>query len=253
MVMPRNIKLTLEYDGTNFQGWQAQAANHRTVQVEVQKSLEKFLFEKIIIFGSGRTDSGVHARGQVANFYTQSNLSTEKILKALNAHLPADIAALNVENVPSNFHAQYSVKSKAYRYSIFTRAVRPVVDRNFCLHFPYKLNFALMRRESKILLGRHDFKSFQAADRASEEGKARNSIRTVKRIDIVKKGGFLHIDIESTGFLYKMVRNIVGTLLEIGSGKFSAGSMKKILLAKDRFQAGDTVKPHGLYLMEVQY
>lgn len=250
--MIRTLKVILEYDGTQFRGWQSQSGNQRTVQSEVRSSLEKFLHEKITLIGSGRTDSGVHARGQVAHFKTKSQIPVEKMLRALNAHLPVDITALSLEAVHDDFHAQYSVKSKRYRYVILNRSEKPALDRNYCLHFAYPLNVPLMRREAQVLVGKKDFKSFQATDHKRSEG-ARGTVRCIKYLSVTKSGEYIYIDVEADGFLYKMVRNIVGTLLEIGSGKLPPGSMKDILLKCSRCSAGDTVEPQGLFLMEVHY
>ncbi|MBN1870519.1 MAG: tRNA pseudouridine(38-40) synthase TruA [Candidatus Omnitrophica bacterium] len=261
----RNIKLTIEYDGTNFNGWQTQQARNltnrqpsqkgqRTVQGEMEKALKKIFKKDLKLIGSGRTDSGVHALGQVANFQTRSIMPTTKIQSALNANLPDDIAITKTEDVPLNFHSQYSVQSKTYRYTILNRNSRCVQQRDFCLLYHHKLNLRAMKEEAKSLLGRQDFKSFTASDPAKcKKGIEGNTVRTIKRLTINKKGDFLTIDIEANGFLYKMVRNIVGTLLEVGIGKLPKGSIKQILLKKDRNTAGITAKPKGLMLLEVKY
>ncbi|MCK5014217.1 MAG: tRNA pseudouridine(38-40) synthase TruA [Candidatus Omnitrophica bacterium] len=258
----RNIKLTIEYDGTNFNGWQTQAARNkqavsktqRTVQGEIEKVLRKIFKQSLKLIGSGRTDSGVHALGQVANFETRSVMPVEKMRRALNANLPEDIAIIKTEEIPLNFHARYSVKSKVYRYTILNRKARCAQQRNFSLLYPYKLNLRDMREEAKSLIGRHDFRSFTASDPAKrKKGIEENTVRTIKRLTITKKGDLLTLDIEANGFLYKMVRNIVGTLLEIGSGKRAKQSIKRILAKKDRNTAGITAKPNGLTLLEVKY
>lgn len=256
----RNIKLTIEYDGTNYSGWQIQRkaparpksgrqnVKRKTIQETIEKALTKILCEKTRLTVSGRTDSGVHAKGQVANFKTNSNLSPQTILRALNANLPGDIAIKDATEVERDFHSRFSAKSKVYRYAILNSAQRSPLAR-FCWHFiPYKLNFSLMKKEARVLLGRHDFKSFQAKDK-----KECDSIRTIKRIDLTKKGAFIYIDIEADGFLYNMVRNIVGTLIEIGRGKLPAGSMAKILKKKNRLFAGPTAPARGLCLLKVKY
>jgi tRNA pseudouridine38-40 synthase len=260
----RNIKLTIEYDGTCFKGWQIQKKNQRTVQGEIEKALKKIFKEEIRLIGSGRTDSGVHAVGQVANFKISSPMPAARIKRALNANLPADIAILDARETDSLFHAQYSVRSKTYRYTILNRDVRSARERHSCFFYPYPLNLRLMREEAKSLLGRKDFKSFEAADTAgkggdkaclsaSALGRQAGTVRTVRRVKITKKGDFIFIDIEANGFLYKMVRNIVGTLLEIGGGRLPKGSIKTILRKRNRLFAGDTAKPHGLTLWEVRY
>ena len=250
MPLVRNIKLTIEYDGTEFNGWQIQDKKRRTVQGETEKVLCKIFKEEIRLYGSGRTDSGVHAYGQVANFKTESQLDCGQILKALNFWLPEDIVIRKAEEVPLNFHAQFSAKNKIYRYTVLNRSVRCAQQRLFSFHYPYRTNLARMRREAKGLSGRKNFKSFQATDSLRAEN---NTIRTVKKISIRKHGDLVLIDIEANGFLYKMVRNIVGTLLEIGSGLRPEGSIKKILQEKNRNSAGKTIPSKGLCLIEVKY
>jgi len=263
--MPRNIKLTIEYDGTNFHGWQTQAKRsksrnqpkrraQRTVQEEIEKVLKKIFKRNHKLIGSGRTDSGVHAFGQVAHFKSHTSMSVTEIQSALNANLPDDIAIIKVEEVPLNFHAQYSVKSKIYRYTIFNATARCAQQRHFCLYYPYKLNIRNMREEAKDLVGRKDFKSFTASDPAKRKAnKKEDTVRTIKRLAISRKGDNLIVDIEANGFLYKMVRNIIGTLLEVGRGKLTKGSIKQILAEKNRHAAGNTAKPKGLALIEVRY
>jgi len=251
----RNIKLTIEYDGTNFNGWQIQRAGTRTIQGEIEKALHKIFNEKITLIGSGRTDSGVHALGQVANFLTHNTrLSTTEILNALNANLPEDISILKSEDVPQKFHAQYSAKRKTYRYCILNRKERCSIQRDFNTFIPYKLNLTAIQTEAKNLIGRKDFRAFTAANPAERNASIeKNTVRTIYKFQIQKKGAYLYIDIEANGFLYKMVRNIVGTLLEVGSAKLSKGSVKRILLQKDRSLAGSTAPAKGLCLIKVTY
>jgi tRNA pseudouridine38-40 synthase len=250
----RTFKITIEYDGTNFSGWQLQAPEFRTVQGEIQAALAKILKEKTVILGSGRTDQGVHARGQVAHFRTHSPIPLEKLFLALNGTLPADIAVTDVEETHPNFHAQFSVKSKTYRYTILNRKARGALNKNYAFHHPFPINLTLLRREAKALVGRKDFKSFQSSDPAKRSMmKKHDSIRTIKKIKITKQGDLIFIDIEADGFLYKMVRNIVGTLLDINAGRLPQGSMTKILRKKNRIYAGNTAKACGLTLWEVKY
>lgn len=246
----RTIKLTLEYDGTDFNGWQIQEKSRRTVQGEIYKAFQKVFGKKPCLIGSGRTDSGVHAWGQVAHFKTDSHLPAEKIVSALNANLPRDISVIDAKVVRKNFHAQFDVKSKIYRYTILNRKSRPAIDRHFCYFYPYPLNLKRMKEEARILVGKHDFRSFQAADPQRQK---QNTIRTIKKIAISEKAGFIIIDIEANGFLYKMVRNIVGTLLEIGSERLPKGSITKILAQRNRLAAGKTAVAKGLCLKEVIY
>ena len=255
----RTIKLTIEYDGTNYNGWQVQASqdsHHQkltTIQGVIQETLKKIFRKKMIVIGSGRTDSGVHALAQIAHFRTVSKMPIARIKAALNGTLPPDIAVLKVEEVDPKFHAQYSAKAKTYRYTILNRDVRSPILRNTILLYPHKLNLTLMRREAKFFVGKKNFKSFQATPDKRFPWKAKNTVRTIKRLEIKKKGDVITIDIEANGFLHKMVRNIVGTLLEIGRGHLPAGSVQKILSKKDRTVAPATAKPYGLTLLKVEY
>ena len=250
----RNLKLTMEYDGTHFHGWQVQDPAKRTIQDEIEKILKIIFKKKIHLFGSGRTDSGVHALGQVANFKIGSTMPITEILKALNGNLPEDIVVLNAQDVPLDFHAQYKAKRKIYRYKICNRPVRCALQRQFCLYLPQKLNLAAMRKESRYLLGRKDFRSFAASDPHSEkEGKKKTTIRRIFRLEIRKKKDIVTIDIEANGFLYKMARTIVGTLLKVGLKKWKEGSIKAILKAKNRTLAAPTAPARGLCLLKVSY
>ncbi len=249
----KNIKLTIEYNGTRYNGWQIQAPGQKSIQGEIKEALQKILKENILLIGSGRTDSGVHALGQVANFKTKSLWPLIKIQKALNAILPDDISIVHIKEVPLDFHAQFSAKSKIYRYTILNREAKPAILRDFCLFFRPKLNLTLMKREARCLLGRHDFKSFQATPPREIREKNKSTVRTIKRLDIKRKGDYILMEIEANGFLHKMARNIVGTLLEAGRGHLPAGSLKKILAKKNRISAGDTAKAKGLALVEVKY
>ena len=244
----RNIKLTIEYDGKNYAGWQVQHKKYRTLQQTLEKALKRILRKEIKIAGSGRTDSGVHAQAQVANFKTDSGIAIEKLRKALNAVLPDDISVIKTEEVGLDFHSRFSAKSKVYRYTILNRASRPAILRDTVYFFSYPLNLSLIQEEAKALLGRHNFRSFQAADK-----KERDATRIIKNIKITRDKDFIYIDMEADGFLYNMVRNIVGTLIEIGRGKLLEGSLKKILLARNRKLAGPTVPAKGLCLLEIKY
>lgn len=248
--MLRNIKLTIEYDGTYFKGWQIQTNGARTVQGEIEAALKEIFKKAIRLIGSGRTDSGVHALGQVAHFKTASSMPLKEIRGALNANIPTDVAVIKAEEATPNFHAQYSAKSKTYRYTILNREARGARDRHTCLFYPYTLNLRRMRAEAKALIGRKDFRSFQASDPLRKE---KGTVRTVKALTIKKQGDYIHVDITADGFLYKMVRNIVGTLLEAGSGRLPKGSIRQILAKKNRAFAATTAKPHGLTLVRVEY
>jgi len=246
----RNFKVTVEYDGASFCGWQAQAQGERTVQGELETVLLKIFKNPIKVIASGRTDSGVHARGQVISFKVDTRMKPLEIQRALNSLLPADMAVHEACEVRTGFHAQYSVKEKTYRYTILNRKYRSAFLRDRALFYPYPLNITRMRQAAKYLAGRHDFKSFQAHDPLRVE---RQTVRTIKKIVIKKEGDLVHIDVTADGFLYKMVRNIAGTLLAMGSGQLPVDEMPKILKAKNRQQAWDKAAAEGLYLMQVKY
>ncbi|MBI4845237.1 MAG: tRNA pseudouridine(38-40) synthase TruA [Candidatus Omnitrophica bacterium] len=252
----KNILLKIEYDGTNYRGWQRQASRELkgendslTVQEVIETALKDILKEKVSLISSGRTDAGVHAKSQYANFRAATSIPLNKMGMAINALLPSDIRVLSVRRVPDSFHSRYDVKTKVYRYVILNRKYCSVFLRQYVLHIPKpQLDVSVMQKESKVLIGRHDFKSFQASDK-----KVRGSIRTIKDISVKKSRGLILIDVEADGFLYNMVRNIVGTLIEVGRGKRPKNSLKNILLVRDRRCAGPTVPAKGLTLLKVRY
>lgn len=254
----RNIRLIIEYDGTNYAGWQAQkrtadsgqrTAKVKTIQEIIENVLRRILQEKVRVIASGRTDAGVHAIAQTANFKTRSKLSPAKIQEALNALLPQDISVRKISEVSEDFHACYSAKSKCYRYLILNSKIRSVFLDKYSWRVPYTLNIKCMQDEAKVLLGRHDFKSFCASGSG-----VKTTVRTIGKISIkTMRYPLIAVDVEAEGFLYNMARNIVGTLVEIGRGRLQRGSLKKILLAKDRKLAGPTACAKGLFLLKVAY
>jgi tRNA pseudouridine38-40 synthase len=252
----RNFKLEIEYAGTRYYGWQVQNGKKaraiycasQTIQHVLEEALKEILQEDIQLTVAGRTDSGVHALAQVANFKSPSRIPIEKLHWALNCLLPKDIKVTRIKTVGLDFNSRFSAKSKLYRYTILNRKYSSALLANRVFFFQYHLDVGLMRREAKVLLGRHNFASFQATD-----SRQRNPLRTIKSIKISKDKDLLHIDIQADSFLYNMVRNIVGTLLEIGRGKFAKGSMIKILKSRNRKLAGPTVPAKGLYLLKVKY
>ncbi|MBF0123404.1 MAG: tRNA pseudouridine(38-40) synthase TruA [Candidatus Omnitrophica bacterium] len=245
----RTFKLTIEYDGTDFNGWQVQTNAKRTVQGEIEAVLSKIFKKRVVLIGSGRTDRGVHARGQVAHFRAVTDMPCDEIQRALNFNLPSDIVILKSEEVGKDFHAQMDAKWKTYSYTILNRPYRSALERRYCCFFPKKINLSLMKKEAKELVGRCDFKTFANVD----PSRTCDAIRTIRRLDIKKKGPYVVLTIEANGFLYKMVRNIVGTLLEVASGRFPPGSIKKMLNSRDRRVAGVAAPPQGLCLEEVFY
>ena len=246
----RNFKLTLEYDGALFSGWQTQEGSIRTVQAHLEEKLERIFKIKIHCIGSVRTDTGVHAVGQVVHFRVDTAMKTVQIQKALNAFLDKDVSVLKVQDVPLNFHAQYHVKSKTYIYTILNRKYPSALWRDRAYFYPYKLNLSLMRKAAGHIKGKKDFKSFQAAAQASP---VKTSVRMINKLSISKEKNFIRITVSSNGFLYKMVRNIVGTLLAVGSGQISSDKVPKLLKAKDRKLAPATAPAHGLCLVCVKY
>ena len=243
----RNIKLTIEYDGTNYCGWQRQA-RLKSIQAVIEQSLNKLLQQKVKVFGSGRTDAGVHAKGQVANFQAETGLGLENIRNGLNALLPEEIAVREIEEVSPGFNSRYAAKSKVYRYTILRQETRSPFFRNHSLFIPYKLDMEAMKKAAVYLLGKHDFRSFQTQGKEK-----RHSERTIKRLKLSTKENFIYIDIEADGFLHNMVRRMVGVLLEVGRGKLKPVQVRKILEAKDPRLGGPTVPARGLCLMRVKY
>ncbi|MEH7887197.1 tRNA pseudouridine(38-40) synthase TruA [Bacillus sp. JJ1609] len=245
--MPR-LKCTVSYDGTMFSGYQVQPGK-RTVQGEIEKALEKLNKGKgIRISASGRTDAGVHARGQVVHFDTMLEIEPARWQIALNSLLPSDIAIHTVELAAPDFHARFNAVSKEYRYFMLLSKHRDPFQRNFAYQFPFSLDFEVMRAASKHLLGTHDFTSFCSAKTEVED-----RVRTLKEIDFSEENGQFIFRFVGDGFLYNMVRILVGTLLEIGTGRRPADSIPELLEKKDRTLAGKTAPGHGLYLWKVFY
>ena len=244
----RNIKLLIEYDGTNYHGWQVQP-NGLTIQEVIEKKVEVMTGQHVRLIASGRTDAGVHALGQVANFRTSAAIPVEGFWRGLNSLLPPDIVIQSAEEVETEFHAQHGVKRKTYRYLILNQEVPSAIYRNYSWHIPLPLNVSAMQDAAGILLGKKDFTTFRAAD-----PDANDPVREVFQAGwLMKEGNFLGFTVEADGFLKHMVRNIVGTLVEVGKGKISAAEFQRILEARDRRQAGITAPPQGLFLVEVKY
>jgi tRNA pseudouridine38-40 synthase len=245
----RNILLKIEYDGSNYAGWQTQK-NAQAIQPIVEAAIKTATGRKANLISSGRTDAGVHAVCLPANFKTDSDMPLHKLQLALNGILPKDIAVKEAKEAPLSFHSRYDAKSKVYTYTILNSPARAAILRGHVYHISDKLNVVLMRREAKCLVGRHNFKSFRAAPSEIKKG---STVRAIKKLKVVKSGDLIKITVEADGFLYNMVRNIVGTLIAIGKGKIKPGSVVKILKARDRNLAGPTAPAKGLCLMEVKY
>ena len=246
----RNIRLVIRYDGTHYSGWQFQK-NAETVQGRIESALKRITGRKVKLIGAGRTDSGVHAVHQVANFKTRSRLALNRIKDALNSTLAEDILIVSAESVSLKFDSQRSARSKRYRYTVTTARFADPFIRHFAARFSYPLKIRSMRRAAKALTGRHDFRAFQAA--GYTPSLSRSTVRTIKKIKIEKRGDLVYIDLWANGFLYNMARIIAGTLLEIGRGKMPEESIQEILLKRDRRSAGPTAPARGLCLMNVEY
>ncbi len=241
------FKLVLEYDGTNYHGWQVQP-NLPTIQGALEAAISRIAQHKANVTGAGRTDAGVHALGQVAHFSTTSRLTADEWQHALNGLLPPDIAVQSIEEVPESFHARYAAKAKLYRYRIFARVQRSALSRSKILHYPYPLDLDAMEVAARSLVGTHDFTSFQGSPTDNE-----NPVCTLTKLTVDRFGDEVIFEAEGNRFLKQMVRAIVGTLLEVGRGKMQAGEVAGILAAKDRTKAGPTAPAHGLYLVKVDY
>ena len=243
----RNIKLTVEYDGTNFSGWQKQP-RRKTVQQEIENAILSITKEKTVVYGSGRTDSGVHALGQVANFKTVSNLTVTQFQKALNTNLPEDISIANVKEAPDNFHSQFSSKSKLYLYSILNRDYRSAHMTGKSWQVNQLLDLQSMKLASEHLLGTHDFKVF-----AHSGITVKSTVRTVMKVKLSRKRDIINFEIEADGFLKRMVRMIIGTLVQVGKGRITPKDFKHILDSGKKTKFVYTAPPQGLYLKKVRY
>lgn len=243
----RNIKLTIEYDGKGFNGWQKQP-NKLNIQGEIERAIYNITKEEVDLIGSGRTDAGVHALGQVANFKTNSEISIEKLPLAINSQLKNSIVIKEAEEVDERFHSRYNAKHKTYRYIINNSKCGTAIYRNLEYSYPFKLDVEKMKQASKYFEGEHDFKAFKSSGTSSK-----NSVRTIYKAIVKQEGEKIIIELTGNGFLYNMVRIISGTLLDVGLGKIRAEEIPEIIESKDRQRAGKTLPAHGLYLVEVKY
>jgi tRNA pseudouridine38-40 synthase len=243
----RNYRMLLQYDGTDYAGWQIQSSL-RTVQGTLQQALERVAGHPIRLTGSGRTDAGVHARGQVANFYSFQRLPLDAWIRAINRLLPADIRVLRVTRAASGFHSRLSAIGKHYRYQIYTGPILSPWDSRYFLHWTRPLDLEAMQQAARMLIGHHDMSSFAASGTT-----VRCFERAVTRSEFRRGGRRLVYDIEANGFLQHMVRILVGTLLEVGIGRFSVADFQAILQSRDRTRAGKTAPPQGLFLQRVFY
>jgi tRNA pseudouridine38-40 synthase len=243
----RNLRLTLGYDGTDFHGWQTQPGL-RTVQQTLEEAIAALTSEQVRVNASGRTDTGVHAVGQVVNFRSNTTLSSETLVRALNAHLPDDVVVRDAADVVEDFDANCDAKRKLYRYVIHDGAVPDLFLRRYSHHTRYQLDAAAMARAAACLRGTHDFHSFE-----TEWPNRASSVRTITHLTVNRFGDWIWLNVEADGFLYNMVRAIAGTLLNVGRGFWPEEQVAAILNAADRTQAGPTAPAQGLFLMRVTY
>lgn len=244
----RNIKLTMEYDGGKYSGWQRLGDNENTIQGKLENVLHKMTNEKIEIIGSGRTDAGVHALNQVANFKTRTKMTLQEIRDYCNQYLPKDIVIKKVQEVDERFHSRYNVKGKKYLYRIWKGTLPTVFDRKYTYHVTNRLNIEAMEKAAQYFIGTHDFKAF-----SSGKSKKNSTVREIFDIEFTKKGSELDILFYGDGFLYNMVRIMVGTLIEVGEGKRKAEEIESLLEGKVRENAGITAPAQALFLYEVEY
>lgn len=239
--------LEIEYDGTDFNGWQIQPKG-RTVEKEIMKVVKKITKQEVKIFGAGRTDAKVHARGQTANFMTESKIPIDRLPKVMNRLLPKDVSVIKALEMPKNFNARYHAIGKIYSYHIYNTRIRSALISRYSYHYPATLDIELMRDAAQFLIGTHDFRTFM-----STNSNVRNTIRTVKNIVIDKKEESICLTFEGNGFLYNMVRIMVGTLLGVGRETIEPERIKFIIDSKSRKNAGCTAPPQGLFLERVIY
>jgi tRNA pseudouridine38-40 synthase len=241
------VRLVLEYDGSRYAGWQRQP-DQPTIQEAVEIALSQLTQETISVAGAGRTDSGVHALGQVASFRIEREWTPRQWIRGLNARLPEDIAVRAADTVSDDFHARYAARGKLYEYRVLNRGERPALERDYLWHIHKPLDHAAMQKAAALLVGSHDFSSFEGALTDNED-----PVCNVSQLDVVRNGDVVCIRAYADRFLKQMVRAIVGTLVEVGHGKRTPDSLRAILAAKNRTAAGRTAPAHGLFLIRVDY
>lgn len=244
----RNIKMILEYDGSRYKGWQKQTQDINTLQSKLEEVLSKMTGEEIQLVGCGRTDTGVHALNYTANFHTLSQKSTEEMHKILNDKLPDDIYIKSIKDASERFHARYNILSKTYMYRINNSTDKCVFSRKYIHHINEKLDLDLMKQCADVLIGIHDFQSFTTL-----KSKTKSTVRTINYINIIQNGSIVEIEVNGNGFLWNMVRIILGTLIEAGKGSLKPKDIENILNAKKRSEAGPMVPAKALFLKDVEY
>lgn len=243
----KNIKLTIAYDGINYHGWQKQN-DTLTIQSVIEEAIYKLTGENVDLIASGRTDANVHAIGQVANFITNSNIFPEKFFVAINSLLNEDIRIISSEEVDIDFNSRFDAKKKTYLYQIYNNKILNPFYRMYSWHIPYELDYSLMEIALKELVGEHDFKAFMSAN-----SNVKSTIRTIYNTSIIKENDLIKIEVTGNGFLYNMVRIIVGTIVEIGNGRRDISCIKQAIELGQRDLLGRTAQPQGLFLKEVKY
>ncbi len=242
--------MLISYDGSNYGGWQTQS-NAISIQSLIENALSIAIKEPISIIGSGRTDAGVHALGQVAHFETNSLFNLYKVQHSLNGILPKDIRILKLYPVLEDFHARYSATGKTYHYHLHLDRVSDPFTRLYSWHIPYEIDLPSLEEAILLFIGTKDFTAF--ANESHKGAAAKNGVRTLRRIDVIKEPHGVRLEFEGTGFLYKMVRNITGTLVDIAAGKMTKKELESIFTSKDRKKAGTAAPAQGLFLMKVDY
>ncbi len=244
----KNYVLTVTYDGTAYCGWQKQGNSQNSIQGKIEAVLSRMCGEPVSVQGSGRTDAGVHAKGQVASFKCNTEKTPSEIAEYLNTYLPKDIAVKALSEADERFHARLSAKRKTYLYRINISGISNVFERKYIYDLPGELDIEKMKKAAGKLLGKHDFKAFSSVKRTKK-----STVREIYAIDVEKAGGEIDISVTGNGFLYNMVRIIVGTLIEAGRGERTPESVEEALLSLNRENAGYTAPPEGLILMKVEY
>lgn len=244
----KNIKMTIEYDGKRYLGWQRLGDSDKTIQGKIETILSQIIGTKTEIIGSGRTDAGTHAKGQVANFKTESEMDLKTMQETLIRNLPQDIIVKKLEEVPERFHSRYNATGKQYSYYVWNQVIPSAFERNFSFHYPEHLDMDKMQEACRKLTGEHDFIGFSALKKTKK-----STIRTIHSITLDKEDGLLHFTFSGNGFLHKMVRVIMGTILEVGAGKLDLDSIDTVLESGIRSDSGVTVPSQGLFLDKVSY
>lgn len=244
----QNFKMTIQYDGTKYNGWQKQGNTSNTIQEKIEAVISQLTGEKIELNASGRTDAGVHALGQVANFKTDMEHDTEYMLKEINRYLPKDIRILDLKKADIMFHSRLNARRKTYVYRIDNTDFGSVFDRKYAMRFNDRLDIKAMREAAAFYVGEHDFKSF-----CTKKNMKKSTIRKIYSVDITQNNGIIEIEYCGNGFLYNMVRILTGTLMDVGRGRLKPSDIADIIEARDRGRAGFTAEPEGLFLKSVEY